>query len=185
MSQVNNTNTLLDEYIKTVTAGKPVYEIEIPYVEGAMAELLLPLSAGCTVIEDSDRLEPTKGSDVMVASNSTVSIQPDNQSEVDILIPEGRMHKNLVDLITNLVVQRQKVPTQKMVWFTFGFEGHLVKLSWPVGIYCYSTSNLAQYNERKVVPALRRLAKREVIQAIRVTGPVPQHWYFGPIDRSE
>lgn len=176
---------MLTEHIKNVLNGQPVYEIEIPYVEGAMANLLFPPSDSCIVVEDSDRLEPTKGCDAMVVSNSMPSTQPDNLDEVDILIPEGRMPKDLIGRITNMIMERQKVLTQKMVWFTFGLEGRECYTSWPVGAYRFGASNLACYNEPKVAPALRRLAKREVIQAIRVTGPVPQHWYFGAVDHSE
>lgn len=176
---------MLTEHIKNVLNGQPVYELEIPYVEGAKLDLLFPPSPSSVVVEDFDRLEPTKGSDVMVVSNSMPSTQPDNLDEVDIIIPEGRMPADLVGRITNMIMERQKVLTQKMVWFTFSVENRECYSSWPVGAYRFGASNVACFNEPKVAPALTRLMKRHVIQTIRVTGPVPQHWYFGPIDHSE
>lgn len=204
---------MLTEHIKNVLNGKPVYEIEIPYVEGAMAELLLPLSGGCTIIEDSDRLEPTKGCDVMVVSNSMSSTAPDNLSEVEFIISPDAIDKRIVsdaakvfgdelrermlageynpmhsdfrlpvgfvDRIKNMFIERKKVLDQKMVWFTFGVENRECYSSWPVGAYRFGASNHTCFNLPKVKPALMRLMKREVIQSIRVTGPIPQHWYFG------
>lgn len=175
---------MLTEHIKNVLNGQPVYELEIPYVEGAMQDLLFPPSESGVVFEDSDHL-PAKGCDVFVIGDDMVSTQPDNLDEVDVIIPEGRMPQDLVYRITNMIKERQKVLTQKMVWFTFSVENRDCYGDWPVAAYRFGASNRTCYNVPKVAPAVKRLMNRHVIQGIKVTGPIPQHWYFGPIDHSE
>ena len=205
---------MLTEHIKNVLNGQPVYEIEIPYVEGAMQDLLFPPSESSVVFEDSDHL-PAKGCDVIVIGNEMKSTQPDNLNAVEFIMspdaiakrivddqhdelceriasgeydPDGhdfQMPAGFVDRIRDLLKRREKALKEKMVWFTFGLDGRDCYSSWPVAAYHFGACNQTCYNEPKVAPALLRLMKRDVIQGIRVTGPIPQHWYFGTINHSE
>lgn len=199
MTQVNDNATLLDDYIKTVTDTKPTYQIEIQPDENAVHDLFFPLA---------------KYSDTLVQGNKMISTLPaERQGDVINCDPQAtvaqvtsaftesfreriasgeytpylsfEMPESFTDRITAFIERRQKVLKEKMVWFTFGLEGRECYSSWPVAAYRFGASNQTCFNEPKVAPALRRLMKRNVIQGIRVTGPVPQHWYFGTIDHSE
>lgn len=213
MTQVNDNATLLGDYIKTVTDATPTYQIEIQPDENTVHDLFFPLAKYSDTLVLGNKMISTlpterQGEEInwdpqatpaQITSAFTESFRERVESTVDFIesfrerIASGEytpdmsfeMPESFTDRIASLIERRQKVLKEKMVWFTFGLEGRECYSSWPVAAYRFGASNQTCFNEPKVAPALRRLMKRNVIQGIRVTGPVPQHWYFGTIDHSE
>lgn len=84
--------------------------------------------------------------------------------------------------LAQLVRDRQKVLDDKIHWLTMRRDEHgLTHHSFPVASYRFGVTYDQIIKLDSVRNALRRLRNRSHIYNIKVTGPVPQHWYHGPI----
>lgn len=84
--------------------------------------------------------------------------------------------------VEKIIRDRQSELDNKIQWLTVRRDQHgLSYHSFPLASYRFGLSYAQIAQQPSVTNALHRIRNREHIQSIKVAGPVPQHWYHGPI----
>lgn len=90
-------------------------------------------------------------------------------------LPEGFRKR-----IEAILEARQKILNERIVWFTYRVDDHNQPwIDFPVVGYRFGNPPADAMYVPSVRAAVRRMVKRGNVKAVRVIGPVPQHWFHG------
>lgn len=190
-----------DKLIQDQINATPVYVVPVASdpeaLEKRFTELLTP-PVDLVVLEDSDvchqsKLSSIHASAVVDAYHEKVTDDLTNRLRTGSLnadfdgdptpgyhdLPEGFRKR-----IEAIIEERRKILNERIVWFTYRVdEFNQPWIDFPVVGYRFGTPPSDAMYVPSVKAAVRRIAKRGNVKAIRVIGPVPQHWFHGPMEQ--
>lgn len=126
-------------------------------------------------IIDLDELENTYSS--MLNRGLEERIKSGNAADDTFRLPEG-----FRDRIIKFLEERKKVLRKKILWFTYRVDATGTPwVDFPVVGYRFGNQPDTALNTPSVMGAVKRMVKRNNILKLTVSGPVPQHWFHGPM----
>jgi hypothetical protein len=194
----NTKEQALKDYIESIEAVEPTYVVEIPSGGESISEYLLgtlgvPKTDDLLVLEDSDVCQQTK----LSSTHADAAVEAYHAQVTDDL--NGRLRSGSLNAdfdgdpspdyygalgqrIMDLIEERRKILNERINWFTYRVDEHNEAwVDFPVMAYRFGHPSMVAMANPAVKKAVKRLRQRGNVKAIRVTSPVPQHWYHGPI----
>lgn len=121
--------------------------------------------------------ELTDTYEAMLSRGLEERIEAGELSDKAFRLPEG-----FRDRIIKFLEERKKVLNKKINWFTYRVDVHGQPwVDFPVVGYRFGNPPDTALNTPSVMRAVKRMVTRNNIRNVTVSGPVPQHWFHGPM----